>query len=247
MKSFILIKLKLLYRKIYRPYIPNSWQWWLTSCFSGKCSKGQDVYIHPSVHMTGVAYVSVGSNSSIGEHTWLNVNHRQKGMFAISIGNNCFIGRRNFFTSGASIVIQDYALTAINCKFICANHISENPLLPYIDSGVTFSDSIYVGVNCFFGADATVLGNVTVGHGSIIGANSLVTKDIPSFSIVIGSPAKVIRRYSFSKKLWINGDQIDDADLSENPDEATYLSILKATHPNISMPLPAAGSNFGNI
>jgi acetyltransferase-like isoleucine patch superfamily enzyme len=197
--------------------------------------------------MTGAAKIAVGSNTSIGENTWLNVNKRQEGAFAITIGENCFIGRRNFFTSGRKIVIRDYALTAIDCKFICANHVSDNPLLPYIASGVTYSDSIYVGVNCFFGAGATVLGNVSIGHGSVIGANALVTKDIPPFSIVVGSPARVLRRYSFSRQSWVNSDKISEADLLENPDEASYLAQLKATHPKIFLPLPAAGSNFGNI
>ena len=166
---------------------------------------------------------------------------------SIIIGDNCFIGRRNLFTLGKRIIIRDYALTAIDCKFICANHVSENHLLPYIASGFTKTDSIYVGANCFFGAGVTVLGNVTIEHGSVIGANSLITKDIPHCRIVIGNPARILRRYIFTKQSWIAANYIQETDLLENPDEATYLTILKGRHPDIAMPLPVANSNFGNI
>ena len=247
MNKYLFDTLRFINKKIYKPYMPNILKWRITSLFSGKCHKGKGSYIHPSAHMTGVKYINIGINTCIGEDTWLNVNNRMKGKYSIKIGDNCFIGRRNFFTSGKNITIGDYALTAIDCKFICANHVSENPLLPYIASGVSYSDSIYVGTNCFFGAGVTVIGNISIGHGSVLGANALITKDIPPFSIVIGNPARVLRRYSFSKQKWIDANQIQDKDLLDNPDEETYLKILKETHPKIAMPLPAAGSNFGNI
>lgn len=247
MKAYFLNILKFIYHRFYRRYVSVKWQWRFISWISSSCLTGKGCYIHPSVHMTGAEKISIGSNTSIGEHTWLNVNKKQDGEYAITIGDNCFIGRRNFFTSGSKIVIRDYALTAIDCKFICANHVSDNPLLPYIASGVSYADSIYVGVNCFFGAGATVLGNISIGHGSVIGANCLVTKDIPPFSVVVGSPARVLRRYSFSNQSWINADQITEADLLENPDEISYLAKLKESHPSIFLPLPAAGRNFGNI
>ena len=239
-------KLRLCYRNV-RPYIPATWQWWILSCFAGKCSKGNGVYIHPSVQMLGAAHIRIGSNTCLSERCWLNVNKRKKDQFNIKIGENCFIGRNNFFSSGNQIVLADYVLTTIDCKFICANHIVDNPFVPYIASGVTDADSIYVGVNCFIGAGAVVLGNVSIGHGSVIGANTLVTKDVPPFSQVIGSPGKVVRRYSFEKKAWVNAGEVSEADLESIPKETTYLMLIKNTHPKIFMPLVATGTSFGNI
>lgn len=92
-----------------------------------------------------------------------------------------------------------------------------------------------------------VLGNVSIGHGSVIGANSLVIKDVPPFSMVVGNPAKIIRRYSFAKKAWIDSDNVTAEDLRENPNEALYLDILRRTWPKISMPIIAAGSDLGNL
>lgn len=205
------------------------------------------MYLHSSVQMLGASNVAIGDNSCVSEQTWLNVNHRNQGEIAIQIANNCFIGRRNFFSSGKKIEIGSYVLTTIDCKFVCSSHITDNPLVPYIASGTTSDETIRVGANCFFGAGAMVLGNVSIGHGSVIGANCLVIGDVPPFSIVVGSPAKILRRYSFSRQSWIDIDAVTEDDLENNPNEADYLDMLMKSHPLISMPLIAAGSDLGDL
>lgn len=246
-KKVILRWMKFVYKNVYCEYIPLAWQWHVRALGAKACLRGRGVYIHPSVHMTGSGNVFVGSYSSIGEDTWLNVNRRMKGKIEISIGENCFIGRRNFFTSGSEIRIGDYCLTAVECKFICANHVYSDPSLPYIASGLTYNSSILVGVNCFFGAGSVVIGNITVGHGSVIGAGAFVNIDVPPFSLVVGNPGRIIKRYSFSKQAWIRIDELVSDDLVDNPDEQTYLKVLRRKFPKIPMPLAAAGSSFGNI
>ena len=227
--------------------MPLSWKYRLLSRLSKKCTKGRGVYLHPSVQMLGAQNVEIGNNTCISEQTWLNVNHRNQGEIAIKIGDNCFIGRRNFFSSGKKVVIGHYVLTTTDCKFICSSHITDNPGVPYIATGTTSNESIHIGVNCFFGVGATVLGNVNIGHGSIIGANSLVLEDVPPFSVVVGSPARVLRRYSFSRKNWIDADLVTDDDLINNPNETAYLETLRRNHPEIPMPIAASGSDFGNL
>lgn len=234
-------------REIIGRYIPIRWKYWILSKLSKGCSKGSDVYLHPSVQMLGAANVAIGNSTCISEQTWLNVNHRNRGEIAIQIGDNCFIGRRNFFSSGKKIEIGHYVLTTIDCKFVCSSHITDNPLVPYITSGTTSNESIRVGANCFFGAGAMVLGNLSIGHGSVIGANSLVIGDVPPFSVVVGSPARILRRYSFSRQSWMDIDSVTDEDLKNNPDEIAYLDILRQIHPKISMPLIAAGSDMGDL
>ncbi|MGK0447171.1 MAG: lipopolysaccharide O-acetyltransferase, partial [Polaribacter sp.] len=56
--------------------------------------------------------------------------------------------------------------------------------------------------NVWIGQSVSVLKGVTIGFGSIIGANSVVTKDIPAHCIAVGSPAQVIRTYDFESKQW---------------------------------------------
>lgn len=206
---------------------------------------GRGSHIHSSVHLLGKANIRVGRNTCVSQGSWLNINHRLKGKIAIEIGNNCFIGKNNFFTSGDMISIGDYTLTSIDCKFIGSTHKIDDPETPYLLTGTTDTDQITIGVNCFIGAGVTVLGNVKIGHGSVIGANSLVLHDIPPFSIAMGNPAKITKQYSFIHKAWLPISEV----LSENemPSELEYLNQLKNKFPQLDMPWIAAGKSMGDL
>lgn len=247
MRNKLIFFLKFVYRNFYMPYFPIKWQWRLKSLMAKRPAVGGGSFLARGVSIVGGANIYVGSNTAIGEYSWLNVNSRTKNEIRIKIGNNSFIGRRNFFSSGRQIIFGDYVLTAADCKFVCATHLSGNPFLPYINSGVSDQDSIKVGTNCFFGVGATVIGNVDVGYGSVVAAHALVLKDVPPFSLVVGNPGKVKKRYSFVRNEWIDIDSFSEGDLAGLPLEADYLSLLQEKNPKIYLPLPAAGSQYGNI
>ena len=61
---------------------------------------------------------------------------------------------------------------------------------------------ITVGDNCWIGEKTTILPGVNIGKGCVIGAMSVVTKDIPDYSIAAGNPARVIKRYDFEAHEW---------------------------------------------
>lgn len=210
---------------------------------------GKNTFIDKTVRVLGYKNFSIGSNSCIGEGGVINVNNRNAGGEEyIKIGNNCFIGKRNFFSQGAAIVVKDFCMTGMDCKFMSADHIFSDPLRPYISTGVTCDKTITIGVNVWIGAGVSVLGNVNVGHGSIIGAGSLVTKDIPPFCLAVGVPAKIIKYYNFEVNKWLDVNNDGFKSIIETPFlcEDYYLKYLDA-HSDVSMPLQAAASNFGDI
>ena len=212
---------------------------------SGDCvSLGSGAYIHRSVQILGRAFVRIGANSVLSQDCWLNVNHRTGVTPAITIGDQSFIGRRNFFSSGRCIDIGHYVLTANDCHFLGSSHIVNNPMLPYITSGTTDSDTISVGHNTFLGAGARVVGHVTIGHGCVIGACSLVTHDIPPFSQALGFPATVRQRYSFLRQAWVPIAEFTPDDERAIPSANDYLAQLCMCQlPR--MPYLAAGSDMG--
>ena len=203
---------------------------------------GKKTYIDKSVHIIGLKNIRIGSNNIISDDTWLNVNDRTDGKIGIEIGNNCYIGKRNFFNSSAKITLKDYFMSGINCSLLGSDHLIDEPLKPYIHTGTTNDTSIYIGTNVWFGANVTVIGDVKIGHGSIIGANSLVLKDIPPFSIAVGNPAKVIKRYNFENKKWTT----EFENLTNFMSEDQYKVELKQYDGN-SLPLLASGKNFGDL
>nr|WP_221394289.1 DapH/DapD/GlmU-related protein [Dyadobacter sp. NIV53] len=61
---------------------------------------------------------------------------------------------------------------------------------------------VYIEQNVWIGEMVTILPGVRIGRGSIIGANSVVSKTIPAFSIAVGTPAKVVKQFNFESKKW---------------------------------------------
>lgn len=65
------------------------------------------------------------------------------------------------------------------------------------------SPNLVIGDGTWIGTNVVIVGNIHIGKNCVIGANSVVTKDIPDYSVAVGIPAKVIRKYDFEKKEWI--------------------------------------------
>jgi len=206
--------------------------------------KRNSYYIDSTVKVTGWSHVSIGMNSVVGAGSWLNVNIREGEEPTLIIGKDCFIGRNNFITVGERVVFGDYCLTASNCAFIGSSHDIADPNAPYISTGVDSHLTINIGTNCFFGYGATVIGNVKVGYGSVIGAGAVVLKDVPPLSVVIGNPGRVVKRFSCAQKCWVPvAEYIEETLLSEGEYEANMRERV-GFYP---LPISAARSTLGDI
>ena len=104
----------------------------------------------------------------------------------VNIGFNC-----NIF-SGSSVCLGKNTLVAAYCYFIGGDHGVSDLNQTFYDQ-TSFSSGITVGENCWFGAGAKIQDGITVGANSLIGTSSVVTKDIPEYSVSVGIPAKVIK------------------------------------------------------
>lgn len=106
------------------------------------------------------------------------------------IGHDTFINHNAYFMDGGGITIGHHCFIGPNCGFYTAVHPT---LFEERNSGLEKALPIVIGNNCWIGADVTFLPGVTVGEGSIIGAKSVVTKDIPANVIAVGNPCRVLR------------------------------------------------------
>lgn len=123
----------------------------------------------------------VHSKCVIGRHTRINhVSH----IGPCSIGSFCAIGGR--------LVVRS---TNHETKFAnMQQKFQKNTLGSLQAVAGNFEKRVSIGHACWIGDSVIVLPNVQIGHGAVIGAGSVVTKDIPAFSIAVGNPAKVIRK-----------------------------------------------------
>jgi acetyltransferase-like isoleucine patch superfamily enzyme len=113
---------------------------------------------------------------------------------AIIFGDNFHSNEQVIFNAdvGGTLAFGSNCLVGPRCIFRTANHRFDNVQEDIIDQGHECSD-ITIGDDVWFGAGVIVLPGVTIGSHSVIGAGSVVTKDIPAFSVAFGTPAVVIR------------------------------------------------------
>lgn len=207
---------------------------------------GDGTFLDPSIQVLGWEHVAIGRNCVISEQSYFNTNRRRKGAVEIVVEDDCFIGRRNFFTSAELISIGRFCLTGIDCKFLGNGHTA-NPLLPYAVTGTHADGKMRIGTNCWLGANVTVLGNVTIGHGSIVGAGAMVTRNAPPFSLLVGAPARVVKRYDWITQTWIKPEHFSEEHSAALPEEDAYLALLAKNCPAIDLPRVAAGRSQGDL
>lgn len=107
----------------------------------------------------------------------------------IKIGNGCFIQQCCTFFGRGGITLGKDVFVGPKVNIITINHDSnpENRSATY-GRPVIIEDKVWIGIN------STILPGVRIGYGAIIGANSVVTKDVPPMTVVAGNPAKVIKK-----------------------------------------------------
>ncbi|WP_196210803.1 DapH/DapD/GlmU-related protein [Citrobacter sp. Res13-Sevr-PEB04-36] len=119
----------------------------------------------------------------------------------ISIGNNVVIRPGTMLYASphgeendVHIIIEDDVLIGSSVHIYVSNHIFSDTLLPISKQGHSDVKSVILKKGCWVGANVTILPGVVVGENSVVGANSIVTKNIPPFTVVAGNPARFIKK-----------------------------------------------------
>lgn len=111
----------------------------------------------------------------------------------IQIGENCTVNSFCHISGNGVVEIGNNVLIATQCVIISANHNFDRVDVPIANQGET-RKKIVIEDNCWLGAGVKVLAGITIHQGAVIGAGSVVTKDIPENSVAVGVPARVIRK-----------------------------------------------------
>lgn len=102
----------------------------------------------------------------------------------------------------SSVVIEDDVMFAANVFVADGTHASTTPMTPYKYQGVTEPAPVRIERGAWIGQNAVITPGVTIGAMAIVGANSVVTHDVPPRTIVGGVPARVIRRWNDARRSW---------------------------------------------
>lgn len=167
-------------------------------------------YFNFPIIIKGRKFIDFGKNLTAGYYCRFEVypkdsDNRKRIIFGNNIQLNDFV----HISAIDRVVIGD------NCLMASHIYISDNSHGRY-DGGVNDSSPlcppdhreyitapVKIGKNCWIGEGVIIMPGVTIGDGCVIGAHSIVKSSIPEASIAVGSPAKVVKRYSFELKKWI--------------------------------------------
>ena len=172
----------------------NKWRSRYLSTLFYHCPKS--VYFEEIGLLRATEHISIGENCRFHEHLYLTVWGNSTEDVIISIGNNCNFGAFNHITAINHIEIGDNCLTGKWVTISDNNHgTTERNVLdvPPIERTTCSKGAVCIGKNVWIGEKATILSGVTIGDGAIIGANSVVTKSVPPYTVVAGNPIKTIK------------------------------------------------------
>ena len=132
-------------------------------------------YKPDKVDISQTFYCDYGTNIQFGSDIHVNLSCYFMDGAKITIGNNCFIGPYTGF-------------------YTAAHPVAPEPR----NKGLEQARPITIGDNCWFGANVSVMPGVTIGNNCVISAGSVVTKDMPDNSVIMGVPAKAVRKINES-------------------------------------------------
>jgi virginiamycin A acetyltransferase len=134
--------------------------------------KKNKIFVHPDSVII--------SPCTIGFGTYINGKISVMGISATSIGKYCAIG------PDVKILTAEHILNMANIQARLQERIGGNPI-------ATSKGDVVIGNNVWIGDSSIILSGVTIGDGAVVGAGSIVIKNVEPFSIVAGTPAKIIR------------------------------------------------------
>ncbi len=162
--------------------------------YAGNIRLGKGAYLDRDVYLHALpGGITIGDNTFLMHHTMVHVfNFRNLPHAGVTIGNNCFLGEFNVIRGQGGVKIGNDVYTGPMVQIVAVNHVFSDLKRPIREQGIT-AKGITVEDDVWLGANVTVVDGVTIGRGSIIGAGSVVTTDIPPYSIAVGTPAKPVK------------------------------------------------------
>lgn len=152
---------------------------------------GQDVYIGKQCALKGKHNITLEDAVTIRPYAQIWSGG------TVRIGQGSEVGERCRISIANSLNIGKKVLLSPNVYITDCDHEYRNLEVPVIDQGivqkgqtVTIGDGSYIGIN------AVIVGNVKIGKHCVIGANAVVTKDVPDYCVAVGSPVTVIKKIS---------------------------------------------------
>jgi acetyltransferase-like isoleucine patch superfamily enzyme len=171
---------------------------------SAFASFGEGSWIVPPARISTPGSISIGKGVTILEHSWLSVVAAIDGVTpSLRIGDNCSIGRMVHIACIGEIVIGDEVQTSDRVFIGDTYHDYSDPEMPVRRQPMAYPQPVHIGRGSFLGIGSVVLQGVTIGEQAYVGAGAVVTADVPDRTLVLGNPARSVRRYDDAAQDWV--------------------------------------------
>lgn len=167
---------------------------------------GRLSFVAPPFRIPGAQALYMGDNTRIGPYAFFVLVHEHLGKHyspEFTIGNNVHIGHDFFGGCQKRIIIEDNVLISSRVFMSDAIHDYRDVKRPVLTQPLTTAKTVIVQESAFIGVNASILPGVTIGRNAVVAASAVVTKDVPSYSVVAGNPASVIKQYAFETGTWV--------------------------------------------
>ena len=133
--------------------------------------------------------------------------HSNWGGHHVHFGKNVYANFNLTLVDDTHIYVGDYTMLGPNVVIATAGH----PILPELrEQGYQYNAPVHIGKNCWLGAGVIVLPGITIGDNVVVGAGSVVTKDLPSDVVAVGNPCKILREIGeHDKEYYFKDKKID--------------------------------------
>ena len=155
----------------------------------------------------GAKNIYIGDGVDIKYKTWLEALPLTGNECKLVIEDGCAIGHFNHIYATKSIIIHKYVLTADKVYISDNLHGYADINTPILRQPIVQNREVEIGEGSWLGENVCVLGS-HIGKQCVIGANSVVTCDIPDYCVAVGAPAKVIKRYDCEANRWRKTDTL---------------------------------------
>jgi acetyltransferase-like isoleucine patch superfamily enzyme len=175
----------------------------------GKAGRG--ISLGDGIQLYGPRHIRMGNGVSIANHITLRAmtvypwsEPPQAFSPEIVLHDRCFINNFSHISCARRVVIGENVMIAENCFIADNNHGYADPDRPIRAQPLEVEGEVHIGADSWIGANCSIVGNVRIGTHCIVGAHSVVTADIPDYSVAVGAPARIVKRFDRDRGLWIS-------------------------------------------
>lgn len=166
-----------------------------------KFGRGSEI-VSPA-YVVGARSIAIGESVQIWRFARIEAVGGLGERPKVVIGDRTVIQPHVHIGAAESVQIGEGALFASYVYISDHDHDYTDPADPVIGNGRVLASPVSIGDFVWLGEQVIVLKGVSIGERSIVGAGSVVTRDVPSYSIAVGSPARVVKRYDHDQHAWI--------------------------------------------